>query len=64
MTGEIPTNNITVFLLPKDYSMFLLLKQQGVFDVQYGKVVLNYKAGMIETISKDEIIYKRTSFTT
>ena len=64
MTGEIPTKNITVFLLPKDYSMFLLLKQQGVFDVQYGKVVLNYKAGMIETISKDEIIYKRTSFTT
>lgn len=42
------------------HEMFALLVKQGVFDTQYGKVTLNFSNGQLQTIVKEEVVYKRT----
>lgn len=59
----------TIFLTPmdaeqfkdfqKNYTNFCLLRSHGIFDVQYGKITLNIGQGQIQTIVKEEIVYKR-----
>lgn len=48
-----------ILLTPQEALVLQLLKQQGVFDIQYGKCTLNFGAGVLQTIVKEEIVYKR-----
>jgi len=43
----------------KYYDTFMVLINNGVFDVQYGKTTLNFKGGLLENITKEEVIFKR-----
>lgn len=42
------------------HEMFALLVKQGVFETQYGKVTLNFSNGQLQTIVKEETVYRRT----
>lgn len=51
-------------LLFKDFQQFhetfAILVKQGVFDIDYGKATLNFSNGQLQTITKEEVVYKRT----
>lgn len=46
-------------LFQKHYALFSTLQQKGVFDVQFGKCVLNIAFGQIQNIVKEEIVWKK-----
>lgn len=60
---------ITIFLTPlqaeqfiefqKNYGMFALMQQYGVFNIKYGNAKLNFANGMLETIEKNEIVWHK-----
>lgn len=41
------------------FAVFNLLEKGGVFNIQYGKAVLNFADGDLKTITKEEVIYKK-----
>jgi len=51
-------------LFQKHYDAFVALEQAGVFGIQYGKAVLNFNAGLLQNITKEEVVYKRTAVST
>lgn len=62
-------NTVTIFLDPQDAKLFIefqrnhalfeLLVAHRVFDIGYGKITMNFANGEIQTISRDEVIYKK-----
>lgn len=64
-----PDPQITIFLstpeaeLFKSYQQFhktfQLLCEKGVFDIKYGKAILNFANGEIQNITREEIIYHK-----
>ena len=58
----IPDAEAKKFLLFKQrFDVFTLLESEQIFDIQFGKAILNFKAGILETIEKHEVVYKRLS---
>lgn len=56
----IPDSEAQQFLIfQKRYDVFNLLEQENVFDIQYGKAILNFAGGLLQTVEKHEIVYKR-----
>ncbi len=56
----IPDSEAKKFLLFKQYfDVFEAMDGERVFDMQFGKAILNFKAGFLETIEKHEVVYKR-----
>lgn len=51
-------------LLFKDFQQFhatfALLVQKGVFDIKYGKAILNFANGELQNIVKEETVWKKT----
>lgn len=47
-------------LFQKHYDLFLAMEKSGALNIGYGKCVINFKAGLVENITKEEIVYKRT----
>lgn len=48
------------FLIFKQhYDIFEQMAQHGVLDIQYGKGILNFRAGILETVEKHEVVYRR-----
>ena len=45
----------------KHHDLFLTMEMTGVFDIQYGKAVLNFAGGTIQNIQKEEIVWKRVA---
>lgn len=43
----------------KHYDIFTTMELVGAFDVQYGKVILNYAAGIVQNIEVNQIAWKR-----
>lgn len=43
------------------HDMFSLLVKQGVFDVKYGKVVLNFQGGELVAIEKNESVWHKSN---
>lgn len=41
------------------HSTFALLVQKGVFDIKYGKAVLNFSNGELQNITKEEVVWKK-----
>lgn len=41
------------------HDMFALLVKQGVFDVEYGKVVLNFQGGELVAIEKNLSVWHK-----
>lgn len=41
------------------HDLFVMLEEKGAFAVQYGKVVLNFGGGILQSINKEEVIFKR-----
>ena len=57
----IPNEEATKFLLfQKHYELFELMEKIGALNVKYGKCVINFKDGVVENVTKEEIVYKRT----
>ncbi len=64
-----PEPQITIFLTPPDaelfrsyqqfHATFALLVKQGVFDIKYGKAVLNFSNGELQTITKEETVWHK-----
>jgi len=44
----------------KYHEVFALMIKMGVFDVQYGKVILNFQQGELQNLTKEEIVWKKT----
>ena len=42
----------------KHYEVFSVLQQQGILDINFGKVVLNFANGVLQSVSKDEVVFK------
>jgi len=45
----------------KHYDLFTTMELTGAFDVQYGKVILNYAGGIIQNIVIEQVAWKRNS---
>ena len=43
----------------KHHDLFLTMELTGVFDIQYGKAVLNFSQGILQNIQKDETVWRR-----
>ena len=41
------------------YEIFEAMSAAGVFDIKYGKAILNFQAGILQTITKEEVAFKR-----
>lgn len=62
-------DNVTVILTPVDaeqfknfqkyYDYFSIMEEQGVFDIKYGKAILNFAQGILQNVVKEEMVYKR-----
>ncbi len=60
---------VTIFLTPIDveqfkafqqhYELFKKLQDTDALKIGFGKVVLNYAFGELQTITKEEVVYKR-----
>lgn len=60
ITIYIPDSEVKQFILFKEhYDVFDMMDKQGVFNIQYGKATLNYASGILQTVSKEEVIYHR-----
>jgi hypothetical protein len=63
-------DEIKIFLTPFEaemfkswqefHSMFELMVKQGVFDIKFGKAILNFANGELQNITKEEIVWKKT----
>jgi len=42
------------------HDMFMLLVNNGVFDVKYGKATLNFTHGQLQTVVKEEIVWHKS----
>lgn len=43
----------------KYHETFALLIKNGIFDIQYGKCTLNIAHGLVQTIVREDVVYKR-----
>lgn len=43
----------------KHHELFVTMELTGAFNVQYGKVILNFAGGLLQNIQRDEIVWKR-----
>lgn len=41
------------------YEPFGIIIDSGAFEVQYGKVILNFTKGILQAITKEEGMYRR-----
>lgn len=65
-----PEDQITIFLttpeaimfrdFQKFHATFALLISKGVFDIEYGNATLNFHAGELQNITKQEVVYHKT----
>lgn len=59
---ELTTPEAVMFREFQKYNaVFALMIKNGVFDVQYGKCTLNFHAGELQNITKEEVVYKKMS---
>ena len=59
--------NTTIILTPidlekyemfkKHYDLFKLMQAHGVFNIKYGKCILNFYQGDLANITKEEMVY-------
>lgn len=59
----------TVFLVPAEVQQFLLFQQhydvfsvlstQRIFDIQYGKAILNFMGGELRSVTREEVVYRK-----
>lgn len=51
---------IASFLLfQKHHDIVLALETAGAYNIQYGKMTLNFAGGIMQNVIKEEMIYKR-----
>ncbi len=56
----IPDSEAKQFLLfQKHYELFIALEQSGALNIGYGNCVINFAGGVVQNISKNEVVYKR-----
>lgn len=41
------------------YELFALMDDKGIFEIGYGKCVLNFAGGVVQTIVREEVVYKK-----
>jgi hypothetical protein len=41
------------------HATFALMVSQGVFDIKYGKAILNFANGELQNITKEEIVWRK-----
>lgn len=44
----------------KYHETFGRMIQSGIFDIQFGKCTLNFAFGDVQTIVKEEVVYKKS----
>ena len=50
-----------VFKMFQQYhELFIILLTQGVFDIQYGKCIMNFAHGEMQNVVKEECVWKKT----
>jgi len=64
-----PEPQVTIFLTHQDAELFKsfnqfhktfeLLCKSGAFDTKFGKVIMNFANGELQTITKEEVIYHK-----
>lgn len=62
-------NNVTIFLTEDDardfklfqkyHDLFVHLDKNKVYDIKFGKCVLNFAFGELQNIVKEEVVFKR-----
>ncbi len=56
----VPNEEAKQFLLfQKHYDLFVALEASGALNIGYGNCVINFSAGVVQNISKNEVVYKR-----
>lgn len=46
-------------LFQKHRALFEHLEKAGVFDIQFGKCVLNFGFGQLQNVIKEEVVWKK-----
>lgn len=56
----VPDNEAKQFLLfQKHYNLFDALDKSGALNISYGNCVINFANGHVQSISKNEVVYKK-----
>lgn len=42
----------------KHYNTFMLMIKHGIFDIKFGKAILNFANGELQNLTKDEIVWR------
>ena len=60
---------VTIFLTKEEadkfktyqqyHDVFMVLLSKGVFDVQFGKCIMNFAFGKLQNVVKEEIVWKK-----
>ncbi len=48
-------------LFKQHFDVFTILEEQKVLEIQYGKATLNFAGGILQTVVREEVVYKRLS---
>lgn len=43
----------------KHYELFQIMHKAGVFDIGYGKAIINVAGGVVQNVVKEEVMWKR-----
>jgi hypothetical protein len=43
----------------KHYELFSIMEKAGVFNIQYGKMIINFAGGVAQNCVKEEMVWKR-----
>ena len=41
----------------KNHAMFVLMQQSGVFNIKFGKAIINFSDGKLMNITKEEVVW-------
>lgn len=62
-------NDVTIILTTPEAIMFrdfqqfheafAVMVKSGVFDIQFGKAVLNFQNGELQNVTKEEVVWKK-----
>lgn len=66
---EVDTEEVAIFLtaleiesfklFQKYHSLFTTLKEEGIFDIKFGKCIINIAYGEVQNVVKEEVVFKK-----
>lgn len=46
-------------IFQQDFQFYSTIINSGISNIQYGKAILNFNNGVLQSIQREEVVYKR-----